>query len=474
MQAFTSAKILVVGDLMLDDYWEGDALRISPEAPVPVVHVKKEYSKAGGAANVALNIHALEGTTHLLGLVGADLAAEKLRNVMKDTRIKTDFIVEKDAPTITKLRIISQNHQLIRADFEQNFSATDKTFLLEAYDQGLQQANVVILSDYGKGTLSDVGMLIKKARQKGKIVLVDPKSLDFNIYAGASILTPNLKEFEQVVGSSSSEEEMAKKALGLIQMHQLDALLVTRGAQGMSLYQQDKKPMHIPTRAREVFDVSGAGDTVIAVLGMALSVGYSIETAVNLANAAAGVVVGKMGTATLSLAELHQAVAENNRDLPEGVLDEETLKRYVKDAQQKGEVVVMTNGCFDILHVGHVDYLTEAKKLGDRLAIAVNTDESVSKLKGPHRPINRLADRMKILAALDVVDWVLPFSEETPERLYSEVLPDILVKGADYEIHQIAGAKAVLANGGQVKTITLTPDRSTSATIQKIKLGENT
>ncbi len=472
MQALTTAKVLVVGDLMLDDYWEGDVQRISPEAPVPVVHVKKEYSKAGGAANVALNIDALEGQAYLLGLVGEDLAAQKLAKVLQATRIQLDLIAEKNFPTITKLRIISQNHQLVRADFEQNFANVNKQALLQAFNQGLQAVNVVILSDYGKGTLSEVQALIQKARQQKKIVLVDPKSLDFKIYAGANILTPNLKEFEQVVGVSATEAEMEQKALSLIKAHDLEALLVTRGPQGMSLFQMNQAPLHIPTRAREVFDVSGAGDTVIAVLAMALSGGYSLETAVNLANSAAGVVVGKMGTATLNQAELHQAIAENNRYLPEGVLDEATLKRYVKDAQHKGEVVVMTNGCFDILHAGHVDYLTEAKKLGDRLVIAVNTDESVSQLKGPHRPINNLADRMKILAALDVVDWVLPFSEETPERLIGEVLPDVLVKGADYEIHQIAGAKAVLQNGGQVKTITLTPDRSTTATIKKIKLGE--
>ncbi len=472
MQGLSTAKILVVGDLMLDDYWDGDVQRISPEAPVPIVHVKKEYSKAGGAANVALNINALEGHAHLLGLVGADLAAQKLADVLAETQIKVDLLVEKNLPTITKLRILSQNHQLVRADFEKSFASVDKAPLLKAYATALKNVNVVILSDYGKGTLSDIRRLITDARQHKKIVLVDPKSVDFSIYAGASLLTPNLKEFEQVVGVSTSEAEMALKAEALIRQHDFDALLVTRGAQGMSLFQLDRAPVHIPTKAREVFDVSGAGDTVIAVLGMALSAGYPLETAVNLANSAAGVVVAKMGTATLSLAELHQAVSDNTNNMPEGVLDEANLNRYVKDAQQKGEVVVMTNGCFDLLHVGHVDYLTEAKKLGDRLVVAVNTDASVSALKGPQRPINGLADRMKILAALDVVDWVVPFGEDTPERLIGEVLPDILVKGADYEIHQIAGSKAVLRNGGKVQTITLTPDRSTTATIQKMKLGE--
>jgi D-beta-D-heptose 7-phosphate kinase/D-beta-D-heptose 1-phosphate adenosyltransferase len=471
MQGFSKSKVLVVGDVMLDDYWEGQALRISPEAPVPVVCVQKEYSKAGGAANVALNIQALEGKSVLLGLVGADVAADKLKRILKAQGVEASLLTEASAPTITKLRIMSQNHQLLRADFEQSLAGVDKTSLLKLFEKQLTAADVVILSDYGKGTLNPMQAFIERARAKHKVVLVDPKSSDFSLYAHASVLTPNLKEFEQVVGVSNSEAEMAEKAKKLLEEHDWMALLVTRGADGMSLYQPDKAPVHVPTRAREVFDVTGAGDTVIAVLGLALSLGHDLETAMNLANTAAGVVVGKMGTATLSAFELHQAIQDNS-SLSGGIVDEATLKQHVRAAQHQGEVVVMTNGCFDILHAGHVDYLTAAKKLGDRLVVAVNTDASVQKLKGPTRPVNTLENRMKVLSALGVVDWVLPFGEETPERLIGEVLPDILVKGADYEIHQIAGAKAVLKNGGQVKTITLTPGCSTTQTIEKIKEGE--
>ncbi len=471
MQGFKQAQVLVVGDVMLDDYWEGDTSRISPEAPVPVVHVKQEYSKAGGAANAGLNIAALQGQVTLIGLVGDDAAGHSLKKALTEAGVKAELLVEGSISTIRKLRIMSQNHQLLRADFEVNLTAVDKKPLLKAYEKALGSHNVVIVSDYGKGTLSEVQVLIRLARSLGKIVLVDPKGQDFSIYHGASILTPNLKEFEQVVGPSGTEAEMTLKAKKLIADHDLTALLVTRGPGGMSLYQDIGAPIHVPTRAREVFDVSGAGDTVIAVLGMAISVGHNLETAMHLANTAAGIVVGKMGTATVSPSELHAAIQENS-GLSGGIVDEATLKQWVRDAQHSGEVVVMTNGCFDILHAGHVDYLTQAKKLGDRLIVAVNSDESVSRLKGPHRPINSLENRMKVLSALDAVDWVLPFGEETPRRLISEVLPDILVKGADYEVHQIAGAKEVLQNGGEVITITLTPGVSTTATLQKMKAGE--
>lgn len=472
MQDFIHSKVMVVGDVMLDDYWEGNTDRISPEAPVPVVHVQKEYHKAGGASNVALNITALKGNACLLGLIGKDETGEKLKRLLQDEKVVDSFLELPEIHTIRKLRIISQYHQLLRADFESNLHKIDKTEFVKLYQKHLHEVNVVILSDYGKGTLSDSQTLIKLARDAGKTVLVDPKSRDFSIYNHASILTPNLKEFEAVVGPSESEAEMAQKAQRLITQHHLQALLVTRGPQGMSLYQQGYEPIHIPTRAREVFDVTGAGDTVIGVLGMALSSGYDLETAVNLANTAAGIVVGKMGTATVTPFELQEGIQENS-GLKGGILHEESLKKMVRDAKHNGETVVMTNGCFDILHAGHVDYLTAAKKLGDRLIVAVNTDESVRRLnKGPERPINSLENRMKLLMALEAVDWVIPFAEETPTRLIEAILPDVLVKGADYEIHQIAGSDAVLKNGGEVKTIQLTEGCSTTKMIKKIQQGE--
>jgi D-beta-D-heptose 7-phosphate kinase/D-beta-D-heptose 1-phosphate adenosyltransferase len=468
MQNLKDARVLVVGDVMLDEYWEGDTQRISPEAPVPVVHVQRRYFKAGGAANVALNIAALKGEVFLLGMVGDDAESEDLELLLKEQQVIAHLIKLKHIPTIKKLRVLSQHQQLLRTDFEHNLQNLDKALLLKEFKKILAQVNVVIISDYGKGTLSDVEALIKLARAQDKIVLVDPKGTEFRRYSHANIITPNFKEFEAVVGPIATEAEMVTRAHQLIREFELEGLLVTRGAQGMSFFQLYHDAVHIPTKAREVFDVTGAGDTVIAVLGMALSVKLDQETSINLANTAAGIVVAKMGTATVSPEELHLAIQEN-ADAPSGIITEAALKAWVSAAKHRGETIVMTNGCFDILHAGHVDYLMAARKLGDRLIVAVNDDASVQRLKGPTRPVNTLLHRMQLLAALKSVDWVVAFSEDTPERLITEILPDILVKAADYEIHQIAGGQAVLNNGGIVKTLPLTPGCSSTNIIKKIQ-----
>lgn len=471
MQNLKDARILVVGDVMLDEYWEGNTQRISPEAPVPVVHVQKQYFKAGGAANVALNIAALQGRALLLGMVGDDAESIKLNKLLKDHHVESHLIKLKNIPTIKKLRVLSQHQQLIRTDFENNLTEVDKTDLLAAFKKLLNEIDVVIISDYGKGTLSQITQLIKIARAEKKQVLVDPKSLDFAVYKGASIITPNFKEFEAVVGEVKNDADMQKRARKLIKDCHLGGLLVTRGAQGMSFIEASGHAFHVPTKAQEVFDVTGAGDTVIAVLGMALAVGVDMEASIHLANTAAGIVVGKMGTATVTNEEL-QAAIQTGSELKAGMIKEALLKQLVMDAKHRGETIVMTNGCFDILHAGHVEYLAAAKKLGDRLIVAVNTDASVAKLKGPTRPVNPLNARMQLLAALKSVDWVVSFNEETPERLISELLPDVLVKAADYEIHQIAGGTQVLNNGGIVKTLPLLKGFSTTKIIKKIQGDE--
>jgi D-beta-D-heptose 7-phosphate kinase/D-beta-D-heptose 1-phosphate adenosyltransferase len=470
MKNLKDARVLVVGDVMLDEYWEGSTQRISPEAPVPVVHVQKQYFKAGGAANVALNISALHAQVFLLGIVGDDVAGQSLNDVLVNKNVIVHFLKDKRVPTIKKLRILSQSQQLIRTDFESDLNKVDKAPLLAAFKNILKQVDVVIVSDYGKGTLSDVQQLIALAKAEHKIVLVDPKNLDFSIYRGANIITPNFKEFELVVGSVSDELDMEHRAHKLIQDCHLDGILVTRGAQGMSFFRGKGQSLHMPAKAREVFDVTGAGDTVIAFLGMALSIGLDVETSINLANTAAAIVVGKMGTATVTPEELQAAIQNSAQDFKnEGVVTETSLKDLVLAAKHHGETIVMTNGCFDILHAGHVDYLTRAKALGNRLIVAVNTDDSVRRLKGPTRPVNDVAHRMQLLAALKAVDWVVPFSEDTPERLITEILPDILVKAADYKIDEIAGGKAVLNNGGKVLTLPLTPGCSTTNLIKKIQ-----
>jgi D-beta-D-heptose 7-phosphate kinase / D-beta-D-heptose 1-phosphate adenosyltransferase len=451
---FAQAKVLVVGDVMLDRYWHGNTTRISPEAPVPVVHINQYEDRAGGASNVALNVAALGGEATLLGLVGNDEAARILQQQLVDARVKTQLLALAQYPTISKLRVVAHNQQLIRLDFEDHFASCDFTRFFISYHEQLAAAKLVILSDYGKGTLTRSRELISAARHMNVPVLVDPKNSDFNNYYGATIITPNQKEFEAVVGTCNSDDELVVKAEALLDQYQFGAILITRGAHGMSLISREHPPLHIPTRAREVYDVTGAGDTVIATLGAAIAAGVGIQDATIFANAAAGVVVRKFGTATVSAAELRRAM-QRQQDPWAAILTESELMQQVADARAHGERIIMTNGCFDILHAGHVTYLEQAKALGQRLIVAVNDDDSVRRLKGQARPINALPQRMLLLAALRAVDWVVPFSEDTPERLITQVLPDVLAKGGDYKVEQIAGAKAVLAAGGKVEIIPL-------------------
>lgn len=471
LTAFDSARLLIVGDIMLDRYWYGPTSRISPEAPVPVVRVDDAEDRPGGAANVALNVASLGAKATLSGLVGRDDNADRLSKALHAAHIDTHFHVSDTMPTITKLRVMSRNQQLIRLDFESPASEAEAAPLAERVEQALPDSDVMILSDYGKGALLHIESLIALGRKAGKRVLVDPKGTDYSRYHGASIITPNLSEFEAVVGPCRDDAEMIEKGQALRAELDLEALLITLSERGMMLIQADTEPLHLPTHAQAVFDVTGAGDTVIGVLGLALAAGQSLPTAMLIANLAAGIVVAKPGTATLSTAELHEAIHEAGLSSSSGDTVE-MLVRQVRAAQARGERVVMTNGCFDILHSGHVGYLEEARQLGDRLIVAVNDDASVARLKGPSRPVNSLDRRMRVLGALASVDWVIPFSEDTPQALIETVLPDILVKGGDYQITEIAGHEAVLAHGGEVKVLGFEEGVSTSALIAAIRRHE--
>ncbi|MFQ6370729.1 bifunctional D-glycero-beta-D-manno-heptose-7-phosphate kinase/D-glycero-beta-D-manno-heptose 1-phosphate adenylyltransferase HldE [Shewanella sp. YIC-542] len=465
---FEKARVLVVGDVMLDRYWSGPTGRISPEAPVPVVNIKQLEDRPGGAANVALNIAALGGHVTLCGLVGHDDAATSLTRGLQVQGVVPHWLQVEDKPTITKLRVLSRNQQLIRLDFEEPFSAQQSQQLLAAAIPQLANCNLLILSDYAKGAIDDPRLLIEAARQQGIPVLVDPKGSDFARYRGASLITPNMSEFEAVVGKVTSEADLVSKARQLISLHQLDALLVTRSEQGMTLITAAGDELHIPTVAREVYDVTGAGDTVISALASALAAGSNLPQACALANTAAGVVVGKLGTSTVSRIELIDALSLRHGESGFGVMSEEQLVYALEQAKLRGEKVVMTNGCFDILHAGHVSYLKEARALGDRLIVAVNDDDSVRRLKGAGRPVNNVARRMAVLAGLAAVDWVVPFSEDTPQRLIARLLPDLLVKGGDYRIEEIAGGQEVMAAGGSVKVLGFEDGISTTAIIQHI------
>ncbi|QUG74270.1 bifunctional D-glycero-beta-D-manno-heptose-7-phosphate kinase/D-glycero-beta-D-manno-heptose 1-phosphate adenylyltransferase HldE [Erwinia sp. E602] len=464
---FKRAAVLVVGDVMLDRYWHGPTSRISPEAPVPVVKVEQIEERPGGAANVAMNIASLGAGSRLVGLTGNDDAARVLNTTLGGVNVACDFVTVPTHPTITKLRVLSRSQQLIRLDFEEGFDGVDPQPMHDRIAQALPHTGALVLSDYAKGALSSVEAIISLAREAGVPVLVDPKGTDFGRYHGATLLTPNLSEFEAVVGKCKSEAEIVERGTALMQQHALSALLVTRSENGMTLLQPGKAPFHLPTQAQEVFDVTGAGDTVIGVLAAALAAGNTLEESCFLANAAAGVVVGKLGTSTVSTVELENAIHAR----PEsgfGVMDEAQLKAEVAKARQRGEKVVMTNGVFDILHAGHVSYLANARKLGDRLIVAVNSDASTRRLKGETRPVNPQENRMIVLGALEAVDWVVSFEEDTPQRLIAGVLPDLLVKGGDYKPEDIAGSKEVWANGGDVRVLNFEDGISTSNIIRTI------
>lgn len=464
---YQQADVLVIGDVMLDRYWSGPTGRISPEAPVPVVKINQIEERPGGAANVAMNIASLGGNARLVGLVGQDEPAQILNSHLGTMGVHCDFVAVEQQPTITKLRILSRNQQLIRLDFEEAFDDIPTKALLENVARQLSAVKVAIFSDYAKGALLHVASMIQLAKQQGVKTLVDPKGTDFERYRGATLLTPNMSEFEAVVGHCRNEAEIVEKGLQLIQDYDLEALLVTRSEHGMLLMQADGSTFSLATQAKEVYDVTGAGDTVISVLAASLAAGASIQDACSLANAAAGVVVGKLGTSTLSTIELTKAIFGSHQS-GFGVVTEEQLKHAVLAAKARGERVVMTNGCFDILHAGHVAYLNEAAKLGDHLIVAVNTDSSVHQLKGPGRPVNPTERRMAVLSGLSSVSWVVPFSEQTPQRLIGEVLPNILVKGGDYKVEDIAGGKEVIAAGGEVRVLNFEDGCSTTEIINTI------
>lgn len=469
---FDDLTVLVVGDLMLDRYWTGATGRISPEAPVPVVRLNDSEDRPGGAANVAVNVAALGARAILAGVIGQDEAGEALLTALRARGIATDAVVIGRAPTITKLRVLSRNQQLIRLDTE-DAGQNAPPALGEAVDRALAGSDVVVLSDYAKGALHDVGTLISTARARGIPVLVDPKGRDFHKYRGASLLTPNQSELEAVVGECRDDAELTQRAAKL--RHDLDigALLVTRSARGMTLIDGGDNAHHLPASAREVFDVTGAGDTVIAVLAGALAAGQSLPASAALANTAAGIVVGKIGVATATRSELRLALHQRGVG-GRTAQTRDRLVQVVREAHDRGETVVMTNGCFDLLHAGHVAYLEDAKRLGDRLIVAVNSDESVRRLKGPERPITPLADRMAVLAGLAAVDWVVDFDDDTPADLIADVGPDVLVKGGDYRPEDIAGGDSVIARGGRVEVLPFREGRSTSAIVEAIRAGRAT
>jgi D-beta-D-heptose 7-phosphate kinase/D-beta-D-heptose 1-phosphate adenosyltransferase len=467
---FSPVRVLVAGDVMLDQYCFGPTSRISPEAPVPVVRVTETQARAGGAANVAVNLAGLGASTTLVGIVGKDAGATVLRGLLEAQGIVAALAESGHSPTITKLRVLSRNQQLIRLDTEQSYELDDAALVVEVLRERLASADICVLSDYAKGSLGQVQTLISLCRDQGTPVVVDPKGADFTRYRGAMLLTPNLAEFEAVVGGAVGvdDDALMSRAEALRLELDLDGLVVTRAERGMLVVADGAEPALLPARIREVYDVTGAGDTVIAALAAGIGAGMTIIDAASLANLAAGLVVSKIGVASVTPSELRLALHEHGQG-GRGLLTREQAAGVAGEARSRGERLVMTNGCFDILHTGHVSYLQEAKSRGDRLMVAVNSDDSVTRLKGEGRPINPLPDRMAVLAGLAAVDWVVPFDEDTPEQLVAEVLPDVLVKGGDYASEALAGGRIVLENGGTVEILSYREGRSTSAIVDSIR-----
>ncbi len=469
LKGFTP-NILVVGDLMIDHYLWGSCNRISPEAPVQVVDIAKETTVLGGAGNVINNLVALGANVSVAGVIGDDNIGDELISMLNDINVNTsNLIVQNGRKTSKKSRVIAVSQQILRYDKEskEDIDALSVDKILDFISSSISLYDVVILSDYGKGVLTDdlCQRIIKLANKNGVKVLVDPKGSDFSKYRGSYLLTPNKKEAILATNIEIKDEKSLKQALLKLKNDvELDISLITLSEDGIAIYNDELKIF--PTVAKEVFDVTGAGDTVIASIAYALSASKSIQATAKFANLAAGVVVGKIGSATVTMEEIEEYEASLHKSTSDAHIKKfKDIQKIVKKYKENGKRVVFTNGCFDILHVGHVKYLQVAKSFGDILIVGLNSDESVSRLKGPTRPVNIAQDRAYILAALEAVDFVVPFEADTPYELIKMIMPDVLVKGGDYKGKSVVGTEFA----GELKLVDFVDGKSTTKTIQKIQ-----
>ena len=464
--------VLVAGDVMLDRYIWGEVTRISPEAPVPVVHATRRSCQPGGAANVALNLARLGAQVTVAGFTGADEDARQLRALLQENSIDAAFIPCDGFPTISKLRVLGGSQQMLRLDEEraEQRSAADYTRLVDAVRARLEDADALVLSDYAKGALNTrvCHDLIAAARERGIPVLVDPKSADFSRYRSATTICPNRAELAAAARlPADALEPLLAAGEDMVRALDLEFLTATLGDRGIALLRPGSRFL-APAQARQVFDVSGAGDAVIAVLALSLASGLRAETAIELANTAAAIVVGKVGTAPVEKHELLAALAPQIALEASGkILSRTELQSRAALWRAGGERVVFTNGCFDLLHIGHITLLEEARRFGDRLVVGLNSDSSVRALKGPSRPIVGERERARVLAALAAVDAVVAFAETTPLALIEALRPDVLVKGGDYTTDEIVGAQQVVAWGGQVRIVPIVAGFSTSTLLAR-------
>jgi D-beta-D-heptose 7-phosphate kinase / D-beta-D-heptose 1-phosphate adenosyltransferase len=474
LDGLAAPRVLIVGDLILDRYVTGEVQRISPEAPIPVLAASHEEERLGGAGNVAANLRAMDARVEVVGALGEDGAGEVLLGLLAAIGVETGGCVrDNERPTTVKARLISGVQQMLRVDWERArpLGATAEARLLNGLVERVAAADAVVLSDYGKGVLTPnvLRTAIDAARAAGVPVLVDPKGKDFTRYRGATLLTPNRKEAEEALGRRIEQlDDLPSAAAELQQLADLELSLITLGADGICFLERDGRFERVPTVARAVFDVTGAGDTVIAHLALALAAGWDLEVAVHLANHAAGIVVGRRGAASVNRAEMRGALGA--QEAREGkVLEAGDLDPLVAAWRAEGRRIVFTNGCFDVLHAGHVQYLRWARSQGDVLIVGVNDDASVRRLKGETRPVNPLADRLLVLAALEVVDAAVAFGEDTPEALIRRITPHLLVKGEDWRDKGVVGQEWVESHGGRVLLAPLLAGRSTTAILERVK-----
>ncbi|MBU0699218.1 MAG: D-glycero-beta-D-manno-heptose-7-phosphate kinase [Proteobacteria bacterium] len=472
---FDRCRILVVGDLMIDEYLWGDVDRISPEAPVQIVSVNTEDYTLGGSGNVVNNIATLGAKVSVAGVIGTGRNGQLLLNMFKELNVDTSGIIqESDRPTTMKTRIIAANQQVLRIDREKRkpISETTVAKLAAFIENKIPAVDVVLISDYGKGVITNtlLSRLVAAARKHNKMTIADPKGLDFSKYSGVSLLTPNKKELALAAGIQIVDEStLAEAANKILRTVAIDKLLITCGKDGMVLFQPNKAPSKVHAQARQVYDVSGAGDSVLAVLGLGIAAGESFEDAMALANTAAGIVVGKVGTATVSRQELAAALqpGRDSTAIKHKLLSD--LPVLIQELKKKGQRIVLTNGCFDLLHTGHILLFSASKQFGDVLIVAIDDDDSVKALKGPGRPVISAKERVRMISALDTVDYVIEFSSQELEKLIQIIRPDVLTKGSNYASEEVIGGKLVEQLGGRVALIPITADISSTRIINTIK-----
>ena len=479
LKVFRESHILVIGDVMLDRYLWGSVTRISPEAPVPVFHLRRQSEIPGGAGNVVSNLAGLGCSVTVIGVRGIDQSGEIINSLLQNMGAHVNLFKDPKRPTVTKTRIVSNGQQLLRLDEEEVFPINRdiKNKIYDFVKKNIKEFNAIVLSDYGKGLLQTedlTGLLIDTAKNYEIPIIIDPKGKDWERYQGATCVTPNLKELENLFNEPLAEKEKLVKAMETtLSKYDLNWLAVTRGALGICLMGKSKEAVIIPTVARQVYDVSGAGDTVIATMSLGLGSGLDLIESAKLANLAAGIVVGKIGTQPISLTELRASLEITGVDASTGesaykIVSQNAAIMQVDAWKAARQKVVFTNGCFDLLHPGHIHLLNQAKNLGDRLIVAVNSDASVKRLKGNERPILGERDRASLLAALDCVDLVLLFDEDTPEKLIKTIRPNVLAKGSDYKHDEVVGHNIVEGYGGETRLIKLLDGYSTTAIANKV------